>query len=380
MKPILRQIHLWLSVPLGLIITLVCLSGAALVFEKEITEMTNPALYKAGPTGRAPLPVDSVAAIAALTLPEGVTVTGVTVSADPARAYRVNISKPKRAAVYVNQYTGEINGRAGRPAFFTAMLRLHRWLMDSGRPDGRPAWGKLAVGSATLLFALSLLSGVAVWWPRGRRALRNSLRLTLRKGSFRLWHSLHVAGGMYAVIALLAMALTGLTWSFGWYRTAFYAVFGADTTAKGNAHGGNDSSAKAGKRRGGGAKDKTVPTAGRDVWQQVYSRLHADNPSAPSITVGNGTASVSLGSMGNGRAADQYTFDTRSGRITSATPYGRSAASGKVRGWIYAVHTGSFGGIVTRVLWLLAALLGATLPLTGYYLWIKRLSRRRHTA
>lgn len=37
------------------------------------------------------------------------------------------------------------------------------------------------------------------------------------------------------------------------------------------------------------------------------------------------------------------------------------------------VHVGSWGGIITRIINFLAALLGATLPITGYYLWIKRL-------
>ena len=37
MKKIFRQIHLWLSVPFGLIISLICFSGAMLVFENEVT-------------------------------------------------------------------------------------------------------------------------------------------------------------------------------------------------------------------------------------------------------------------------------------------------------------------------------------------------------
>ena len=37
---------------------------------------------------------------------------------------------------------------------------------------------------------------------------------------------------------LLAMALTGLTWSFGWYRTGFYKVFGVEVQQEGGAHGG----------------------------------------------------------------------------------------------------------------------------------------------
>ena len=37
---------------------------------------------------------------------------------------------------------------------------------------------------------------------------------------------------MYALIFVLAMALTGLTWSFNWYRTAFYAVCGVEHTPR----------------------------------------------------------------------------------------------------------------------------------------------------
>ncbi|WP_288180158.1 PepSY domain-containing protein, partial [Bacteroides sp. CAG:633] len=42
MKKAFRHIHLWLSVPFGLIITLVCFSGAMLVFEKEVTQWLRP--------------------------------------------------------------------------------------------------------------------------------------------------------------------------------------------------------------------------------------------------------------------------------------------------------------------------------------------------
>lgn len=45
----------------------------------------------------------------------------------------------------------------------------------------------------------------------------------------------------------------------------------------------------------------------------------------------------------------------------------------QVRILVYHLHNGSWGGLVTRILAFLAALLGATLPLTGYYLWIRRL-------
>lgn len=372
MKHFFRKIHLWLSVPFGIIITLVCFSGAMLVFEKEVTQLFNGGLYTVEKAGGRPLPVGVLAEKVAQTLPEGVRVTGVTVSSDPEKAYSVSISKPHRAAVIVNQYTGEVKGRQERNAFFAAMFSLHRWLMDNGRPEGRPAYGKIIVGISTIMFVIALVSGIIIWWPKTRRALRNSLKLTLRKGRFRLWHSLHVAGGMYAVLLLLVMSLTGLTWSFSWYRTAFYAAFGVEVSAKGATHGskaaGNDR--KAGRNGDDGKRTATMNTA---VWQQVYDRLHAGNPDAHSITISDGTATVSSAAFGNTRAADRYTFDVSTGRITSVTKYADAARQGKLRGWIYSVHVGSFGGLLTRLMWFAAALFGATLPLTGYYLWLRRL-------
>ena len=40
------------------------------------------------------------------------------------------------------------------------------------------------------------------------------------------------------------------------------------------------------------------------------------------------------------------------------------------------VHTGSWGGMLTRIITFIAALLGTTLPLTGYYLWIMKRRRK----
>ena len=257
------------------------------------------------------------------------------------------------------------------------MFRLHRWLLDTGRPEGRPAWGKIIVGVSTIMFVVALVSGVAVWWPKTRRALRNGLKISVRKGSFRLWRSLHVAGGMYALLLLLAMALTGLTWSFPWYRSAFYAVFGVEMTAKGGAHGADDGKNDGGKERNGRSGGRRAAASGAAVWQKVYDRLRADNPHSASITVGNGTASVTFSKFGNSRAADRYTFDRHTGHITSAVKYADSAPSGKLRGWIYSVHTGTFGGLLTRVLWFIASLFGASLPLTGYWLWLRRLRKKR---
>ena len=72
MRKIVRKIHLWLSVPFGVFITLICFSGAMLVFEKEIMETTNPKLYYVENVGTEPLPLDVLARKAASGLPDSV--------------------------------------------------------------------------------------------------------------------------------------------------------------------------------------------------------------------------------------------------------------------------------------------------------------------
>ena len=412
MRKIFRNIHLWLSVPFGILITLICFSGAALVFEKEVMELCHRELYFVKKVEAAPLPMEQLMTKVAATLPDSVSVTGVNISSDPERAYQVTLSKPRRASMYVDQYTGEILGKYERAPFFNFMFRMHRWLLDSMKQDGGIFWGKMIVGTSTLMFVFVLISGIAVWWPRTRKALKNSLKIVANKCWRRFWYDLHVAGGMYALVFLLAMALTGLTWSFQWYRTGFYKTFGvevqpsmghgnaaANATAKG---GKREGSPEGGKREGspegrsGSPEGRSGSPEGRNGrpegrsgrpegrkhspytnWQQVYEQLAEANPDYKLISVSDGSASVALPRFGNQRGTDRYKFNPRNGEITETTLYKDLDNSGKIRGWIYSVHVGSWGGMLTRILTFIAALVGASLPLTGYYLWIRRLMKRK---
>ena len=264
MKKLLRKIHLWLSVPFGIIITLICFSGAALIFEKEISAWCHA---------------------------------------------------------------------EERLPFFDTMFHLHRWLLGSScLEDGSMPLGKLLVGISTLLLVVILITGLLMWLTNRHKPLAKSLTIHVRSGWPRFWHDLHVAGGIYATIFLLLMALTGLTWSFSWYRTGFYQMMGVEASAMQRpqgAHGGGSGGGHGhgGQRAGGG---DTKVRSGRPQ--------HA-----------------------TGARAD--------------VPQDRAS---QVRSLVYHLHTGSWGGLVTRILAFLSALLGATLPLTGYYLWIRRLVHQKH--
>ena len=381
MRKIFRNIHLWLSVPFGILITLICFSGAALVFEKEVMELCHRELYFVKKVEAAPLPMEQLMTKVAATLPDSVSVIVVNISSDPERAYQGTLSKPRRASMSVDQNTGEITGKYERAPFFNFMFRMHRWLLDSMKQDGGIFWGKMIVGTSTLMFVFVLISGVVVWWPRTRKALKNSLKIVANKGWRRFWYDLHVAGGMYALVFLLAMALTGLTWSFQWYRTGFYKAVGVEVQpSMGHGNAAANATAKGGKRDG-----KPEGREGRGAhryspytnWQQVYEQLAEANPDYKQISVSDGSASVAVPRFGNQRGTDRYKFNPRNGEITETTLYKDLDNSGKIRGWIYSVHVGSWGGMLTRILTFVAALIGASLPLTGYYLWIRKKIKRR---
>lgn len=551
MKKLFRKLHLWLSVPFGIFITLICFSGAMLVFEKEITEWCRPDLYFVNEVKEKPLPLDQLMETVAAGLPDSVSITGVTISPEAERAYQVGLSKPRRAALYVDQYTGEVKGRSERLPFYDTMFHLHRWMMGDST-----GFGKLLVGVSTLMLVIILLTGLLMWLTNRRKPLAKSLKISFTKGWPRFWHDLHVAGGIYATIFLLALALTGLTWSFSWYRTGFYGMFGVEASAgghpggregggeaprerggrpEGRRHGGEeaharrdsarddaaehrgrrheaeseaarprreakpetvreqaapvvadteapavqaedvqpvaeehvhahdeavaeerghrgrggregrgrhrreaaDSTGKAaghhrsdsvpaytagseaavrgeragrqertsdstrvaersrgGKRRAEGravaraeVRQERVAEAPQDTvtadvqpqvssyacWQKVYEELAETHPGYRQITLSDGSAGVVPEGRNSLRSTDRFDFDSESGQITGSKPYSEQDKSSKVRSAVYTVHVGSWGGMFTRILTFLAALLGATLPLTGYYLWLRRL-------
>jgi uncharacterized iron-regulated membrane protein len=547
MKKFLKNIHLWLSVPFGIIITLICLSGATLVFEKEITELCNHDKYYVQQVGEKAIDLDSLLTQVSATLPDTVEVTGVVISNDPERTYQVSLSKPARASIFVNQYTGEVTGKYERMGFFTTMFKLHRWLLDSRSTREDMSIGKLIVGTATLLLVIIVLTGLVLWLMHSKK----SVKISVRHGWPRFWHDLHVSGGVYATIFLLALALTGLTWSFNWYRNGFYNLFGveaptgghgsgqghgggrpegkpegrgegyhgeghgyhgeghgrpegkpegtpegyhgeghgrpegkpevapeakpteataenkpearpegrpegkpegehrgkyyhehsADSTAEGNdaeaerhrhyhEHGDgewhgrhnhdnadaeqaqgtaenveNEKSADAApakateakpaerKHRHDNAEAKPAEVAPVEVadsvveeevpalapfanWQTAVNNVISANPDYRQITVSDGTVALIPAGRISLRASDDYGFDAATGAITDTTTYDSKDKSTKIRGTIYNIHTGSWGGLFTRILTMLAALLGATLPITGYYLWIKRLRKK----
>ena len=426
MNKFFRKLHLWVSIPFGIVITITCFTGAILVFESDITEWCNRGMTTVEPKEK-PLPVKQLMSKVEPLLDDGVTITGVTIPDNPSQAYKVNLSKPHRAAVYIDQYTGNVKGKYERPAFFDTVRKLHRWLMIPSPKGSGTHWGKMIVGASTLAFLVILITGIVIWWPRNRKMLKNRLQINTQKGKRRFWHDLHVAGGIYAVIFLIAMAATGLTWSYEWYRNGVYSMLGAETTQTGgNSTRKSDATTQATVQadattqatvqadaatqatvqadattqatvqadaatqatvQADAATQATVQADAAtqataiatdayyevDNWQKALEAATARSSGYRTMTISAGTITVEKSGLGNQRANDKFTFNENNGEITSYEPYSESSRRSKVSGWIRTIHVGTWGGWITKIIYFLAALLGATLPVTGYYLWFKRL-------
>lgn len=163
------------------------------------------------------------------------------------------------------------------------------------------------------------------------------------------------------------MALTGLTWSFQWYRTAAYGLFGVSTARP----------AMSAPQQQNKDEKKEKAEFDYGIWDNVVFELQALYPSYASISLTAGKAQISK--PGNMRSSDTAAFDTQTGEITTVTAYSDVPRAQKMKGWFYAFHTGSWGGMTTKVLYFLAAFIGGILPLSGYYLWLKkkRLSKKK---
>ena len=372
-RKLFRKLHLWLSLPFGLIIMTTCLTGALLVFEKEITELVRHDSYTIPVRKTQSLSLQSLLERVARETPDSVQITSVTIPSDFRRAYTVGLSKPRRAGVLVDPYTGKIVGQSGRLPFFTTVRELHRWLLDSMKPDSEGIfWGRVIVGTSTLLFVFILLTGLFLWWPKKLKGVGKRLKISLRHGRQRLFTDLHTVGGVYVFVLLLAMAMTGLTWSFEWYRTGFYKVFGAEMAEGGK----GDKGPKKGKRKDApreeGTEQAKLP-ASYIYWEEVVEYvIEVSEADYTEITVKDGEVEVPLAGLGNSRAADSFRFDKKTGQMTEYKAYREAKRDKKLRGWIYSIHTGAWGGLFTRICYVLAALFGASLPLTGYYIFYQR--------
>ena len=78
------------------------------------------------------------------------------------------------------------------------------------------AFGSYLVEIAACWTIVMLLTGLYLWWPRGRSGLAGVLYPRLLGGRRVFWRDLHAVSGIWVCLFAVALIVTGLPWAKGW--------------------------------------------------------------------------------------------------------------------------------------------------------------------
>ncbi|MCD9576348.1 PepSY-associated TM helix domain-containing protein [Flavobacterium soyae] len=360
-------LHLWLGLASGLIVFIAALTGSILVFEDEIDEFVNPEFYKVSEIGTKKMMVDFY--IKNIQQKYSIKkLDRVQTFDDPERTVIITgTDMDKKDQIFsVDPYTGEVLGKMPEKSrFFSVVLDLHRHLMLGDV-------GKFIIGCSCLIFAFMLISGIILWWPKKMKNLKQRLTVKWSASFKRVNWDFHSTFGFYAFLFLLIISLTGLTWSFKWFESTIYLL--ADgTTKKPSAKVENPT--------------KIDPNLDKTYFYQtlfsktdsIYKYKGDTQIRIPSDTI-NSIMVIKLNlekSIPN--ISSIVYFDKYTGEILKTRPYEKLSNGDKVRRLIFPIHTGSIYGYPTKALAFLVCIFAATLPVTGFLIWLGRKKNKKTT-
>ncbi|QNE42098.1 MULTISPECIES: PepSY-associated TM helix domain-containing protein [Hymenobacter] len=365
------RLHLWLGLAIGAVALLSYLPAALYTWEPELTDWYYRDLVFVPKAGGPVRPVAELLAAAQAAVPATHRVNGLELTPGPDRAYIFQTyqdnPKPGWTAfsqyahweqIYVDPYTGRVLGVVDVPRNWIENLRvMHQQLLL------RYDVGHIIVGTATLALLAAVLTGLVLWWPRNRAALRQ--RLTLKRGVRwrRRNYDLHNVGGFYAYAVILLLAASGLVWSFAWWETGVFRLLGQATKPGYGAH----AAAPPRPRTTAAPLDRALHhlQTRHPAWTSMY--LSWPEPGGNNPHELEGYVDYDGGTAWN--ESDTYFYHTATGAVTYAEQFTGKSTGEKWRNSNYPIHIGTLFGWPTRVLVCLATLVCASLPVTGFLIW-----------
>lgn len=401
-RGLFNTVHLWLGVGSSLILFIVCLTGTIYTFAPEIQKITDAELYTVEVAGDAKrLPAETIISNVLASVKGGEVQTIVIPEASNA-SYQITVGKkeekpkeekpkeeraegkerakggegkpgekagppprPRGTTYFVNPYTAEVLGtnETSSSAFFMFMFRAHRWLLLD------TAIGRPIVGVATLIFVVIILSGLVIWFPKKIKNWRQGLKIKTSANWKRVNHDLHNALGLYAALFLLVMALTGLTWSFEWYKTGFNNTLGVKKKEEKKPESTFTAGAtKASVENLLASADQALPYGG-----DYRIMLPQDSTGVVSVSKTKNTFFATS-------VADRLTLDQYSSAVLTKDLFSEKPLNEKISSSIKALHIGSFYGTLSKIIYFIACLIGTSLPVTGVFIWINKLRKKSSKA
>lgn len=364
LKAILLQFHSVAGLVLAAVLVVVALTGAVMSFEDEIRGALDAGRVQLAPHAASRMSLDALLAklqaggdpVASITMPRS-----ATSAAEVRFARKPDHTRP--APLYVDPYSGDSLGHPAADAFFATVRKLHRWLLLPGDGNG---YGRPITGIAALGLLAMLLTGLVLRWPHRPGSIKVWLKPHWQLHGRGLHRSLHAVIGTWVLLLYLTMTLTGLWWSFDWYKAAATWLLARSpvTTQPPN--------------RPAVPEAPSAAVSLDRVWATLVVE-RGDRFEAARLTLPSGRDSTVrvrawLTDARDG-AHDELRIDGRTGQILSADLYADKTIGEKVLARVLDIHRGSIFGWPGQLLFMLAA---AAMPLFGVTGVLLYLSRRRH--
>lgn len=359
---------------------IIAVTGGIYLYKDEI----NEALYghlRAVEAREAPTLPPSVLSAAALEAAPG-TLKAYLPPAAPDRAAVVKIApeEGEKTAVYVNPYDGAVLGQhwdaglAGSPAMWL-VRKLHS-LEYVGW------WGNRIIEAAAGWAVVLTITGLYLWWPRGRGV---GVAWPRRTKGRSLWRDIHAVTGAYAAIFIAFLAVTGLPWSGVWgsnfYDLSYKAGIGMPDGYWGK-YPTSDATVGQTLDRAPWIMEKAPMPLSQASRDGVPVGLDAIVAKAEEIGVHPGfTVNMPGGAEGVFTASvypDDITyervvhFDQYTGEVLFDMSLADLGALGRAAEWGISVHMGQEFGVLNQILMTLACVAIILMSVAAIVMWWKR--------
>lgn len=359
MRKLLFNLHLYFSLIAGVFIIVLGITGSILAFETELDHLFHSKLTYVTPQAKA-LSLAEISAAVLKTFP-GERIRAYTLSTSPGISYQVGTSQ---GTVYVNQYTGEILGVQHEPDFASNALnkihQVHLRLAIRNQADT----GKEIIKWAGMVILFLLFSGLYLWWP--------VKRVTIRKGASarRFWFDIHNTIGIFSLVFLLALAISGAIIGFEDMTTPwFYKITKTQPFVVYNRANKFDVIPPADPKPI--PPDQALEIARTALPGAAPFSINIPGPKDTYVIRARYPEDLTSG----GRS--QVIVDQYSGKVLAAEGSRTAPAGSRIITANRAIHTGDILGTPSKVLMSLASLMLVAQMISGVAMWLKRERRKR---
>ncbi|QXV63950.1 PepSY domain-containing protein [Mucilaginibacter sp. 21P] len=355
--------HTYLGVIAGAIVALIGVTGSILVFQDEIDRALNPELFRVAARSHR-LNFAEVAEIMKVRYPEyQVTAIGNSDVTNLNLPYRISVRQNKNAdgvtELYLNPFNGELTGKRNfQSSLMQVVMRLHMSLLLD-------LPGRLLAGVSTLVLLIITISGLRLWIPAKWKQFRSVLTVKFDASFKRQNYDWHNVIGFYTAPFVIMLCLTGFSLNIGIIAAPALIMTGGERIGVLGKLINAKSTVKAGATPL--SLDQLLRIAG-----SVMPNGQIKDISFPAKRVGTYTLEVVNPGKIYPVKTDILMIDQYSGQVVFNSTRDFQPIGKAYINWLKPVHYGSFGGLPTKILALLAGLSPLVLFITGVIIWWPR--------